>query len=178
MITFIRTRPVPMSTFSVYYDLTTKIISAVVCVPLLFLTVVFHSAFIGGLAFCVVGLAYAYSPRGYVVSGQSITVKRLIGSVKIPLQGVREARIATPDDLSYCVRLWGSGGLFGYYGRFRTARLGRCTFYVTDRNNLVVVKTAAKTVLFSPDDVDGFLSAIQTETPSLQDPASESISEG
>jgi hypothetical protein len=151
--------------FSVTYDLTTTIISSFVCISLIVLTTMTHSAFVGGLAFCVLGLAYAYSPRQYVVSGHSITVKRLIGRVHIPLEGLREARISTPDDVTYCIRLWGSGGLFGYYGRFRTAKLGRCTWYVTDRTNTVVVRTVAKTALFSPDDIDGFLDAIRTANP-------------
>jgi hypothetical protein len=166
-----------MSTFSASYDFTTKIISAFVCVPLLVLTLVFHSVFIGVLAICVVGLSHAYSPRGYVVSGESITVRRLIGNVNIPLQGVREARITTPDDMRFCMRLWGSGGLFGYYGRFSTAKLGRSTWYVTDRKNMVVVRTAATTVLFSPDDINGFLAAIGTVNPMPFEAASEPAGE-
>jgi hypothetical protein len=146
--------------FSVTYDLTTTIISSFVFISLIVLTMMTHSVFVGGLAFCVLGLAYAYSPQEYVVSGDSITVRRLIGRVHIPLDGLREARITTPDDVTYCIRLWGSGGLFGYYGRFRTAKLGRCTWYVTDRKNTVVVRTNAKTVLFSPDDIDGFLESV------------------
>jgi len=82
------------------------------------------------------GLGLRILSAGYVVLGQSITVKRLIGSIKIPLQGVREARIATPDDLSFL------------------------------------------TVLFSPDDVDGFLSAIRMKIPDLQYPANLAIGGG
>ena len=50
-------------------------------------------------------LCYAYSPRKYAISEQSIVVKRLIGDVRIPLDNVREVRAATPDDFQGCVRL-------------------------------------------------------------------------
>ena len=39
-------------------------------------------------------LSYAWSPRGYEVGEQCITVKRLIASVRIPLVGVRQLRPA------------------------------------------------------------------------------------
>ena len=64
-----------------------------------------------------------------------------------------------------CIRLWGSGGLFGYYGLFSTAKLGKSTWYVTNRSNAVVLITAAKTILFSPDDPKEFLAAIRSATP-------------
>ena len=74
-------------------------------------------------------------------------------------------RRATPDDLRRAIRLRGSGGLFGYYGLFRSAKLGKFKAYVTDKNNRVVVITGSKTALFSPDDVDGFLNAIRAAAP-------------
>ncbi|MBV9770294.1 MAG: hypothetical protein JOZ32_12035, partial [Bryobacterales bacterium] len=37
------------------------------------------------------------------------------------------------------------GGLFGYYGLFTTAKLGKSTWYVTKRENGVVVIAGAKT---------------------------------
>jgi hypothetical protein len=120
-----------------------------------------------GLSLLILAVAYAYSPRGYGFSEQSLVVKRLIGDVAIPLEDVRAARRVTSDDLRGCMRLWGSGGLFGYYGLFRTSFLGRCTWYVTNRQKMVVLVTGSKTALFSPDDVDGFLAAIPGVPPTL-----------
>lgn len=81
------------------------------------------------------------------------------------LDDVREVRHATPEDSRGCVRLWGSGGFFGYYGLFRSAALGSFTAYLTSRTNNVVVVTGSKTALLSPDDVEGFLSAIRAVAP-------------
>jgi hypothetical protein len=145
--------------FSASLDRTTKIVSAGLCVGLAVLWFVLHVAFLGLLIVPIVLLGYAWSPRGYVVANGAITIRRLIGSVTIPLTQVSGARRATEDDLRGCIRLFGSGGLFGYYGKFRTSKLGVCTWYVTNRGNMVVL-TGAKTILVSPDDVSGFLAAL------------------
>ena len=86
-----------------------------------------HSVVAGCLSAVIVVGAYAWSPRGYAVAERSITVNRLIGNVRIPLDSIRELRAATADDFRGCLRLFGNGGLFGYYGLFRTSKLGKST---------------------------------------------------
>jgi hypothetical protein len=151
----------PDRSFSASYDSTTKVISAVAVILSLAIVVATHSAVAGGLCALIVVGAYAWSPRGYAVAERSITVNRLIGNVRIPLDVVREIRAATADDFRGCLKLFGDGGLFGYYGLFRTSKLGKSTWYVTNRSKAVVVITGARTMLFSPDEVDGFITTIQ-----------------
>src|ERR1039458_4503828 len=147
-------------TFAASYDLTTKIVSTVVCVMMLAIAFGIDSWIVGAIALLSILVAYAYSPRSYCVSGQSVRILRLAGSVDLPLDPVREARRATRQDLRGCIRLWGSGGLFGYYGLFRTSVLGKSTWYMTNRANAVVLRSGTKTVLLSPDDVDVCLGAL------------------
>jgi hypothetical protein len=164
---FYNNMPPGQAEFSVAYDRTTRIVSAVVCALLLVVGIAVHSIWIGGLLVVIVILGFAYSPRGYTISEHAVTVKRLIGNVRFPLERVREARRTTADDLRGCIRLWGSGGFFGYYGLFHTSKLGSCRWYVTNRRNTVVVIAGGKTALFSPDDVDGFLAAMPAGAPSM-----------
>ena len=163
------------ASFHASYDKSTKLISAGIFVLLLVLTAVIPSVLVGPLAALLLLGAYAWSPRNYSISDRSIVVKRLIGSVRIPLDGIREARIATPDDFRDCYRLFGNGGLFGYYGQFSTAKLGNCTWYVTNRSNAVVVVAGAKTAVFSPDETDGFLAAIHASVPVPKAPQAEPL---
>ena len=151
--------------FSASYDTTTKVISAVTLVVFVVIVLATHSVAAACLTALIVIGAYAWSPRGYAVTGGSIEVNRLIGNARIPLDGVRSVRAATADDFRGCLRLFGNGGLFGYYGLFRTSKLGKSTWYVTNRGKAVVVVTSEKTALFSPDDVDGFIAAIGAPTP-------------
>src|ERR1039458_8042634 len=99
--------------FSASFDRTTKIISGLVCLVLLAVVIAVHNVVASVLALLVLAVSVAYSPRGYVLDGRLILVQRLAGAARIPLDDVREARRATPDDFRGCVRLWGSGGLFG-----------------------------------------------------------------
>jgi hypothetical protein len=119
-------------TYSASYDRNTKILSTVVCLGLLAVIVIVHNLVLTCLSLLVIVLCFAYSPRGYVLAGRSILVKRLAGTIRIPIDELREARRATPDDFRGGIRLWGSGGLFGYYGLFSTAKLGRSSWYVTE----------------------------------------------
>jgi Bacterial PH domain len=151
--------------FSASYDTTTKIISGIVTALLVVVAVVTHSVIAACVSAAIVIGAYAWSPRGYAVSNGSIEVNRLIGTARIPLGGLSEARVATRDDFRGCLRLFGNGGLFGYYGLFQTSKLGKSTWYVTNRGKAVVVVTGEKTVLFSPDDVAGFIAAIGAPAP-------------
>jgi hypothetical protein len=157
--------PTSNSQFSTPYDATTKIMSSVVCVLLVVVAALTHSTLVSCIGAALLFLAFAFSPRQYLIQDRSVVVKRGIGKVTISLDGIREARVATTDDLRGAYRLWASGGLFGYYGLFSTPKLGNCWWYVTNRRNAVVVVTAEKTTLFSPNDVTGFLAAIQAALP-------------
>ena len=147
------------------YDTTTRIASILMIAVVAVVALATRSAIAVGIGVLIVALAYAWSPRGYVVAGRAVTVRRLIGNVRIPLDGIREARTATRDDLGGAIRLFGDGGLFGYYGLFRTSRLGKCSWYLTDRSRALVVITAGRTALFSPADREGFLAAIRANIP-------------
>jgi len=153
------------SEFSASYDKLTKVVSTIVCALVMLIPIEFHTAPLGplvaGLGLFALVLAYAYSPRGYRVAERAVTVRRLIGDARIPLEDLREVRTGSADDFTGCIRLWGSGGLFGYYGVFRTSKLGKCTWYVTNRSKRVVVVTGTKTVVLSPDAPDRFVGAIQ-----------------
>jgi hypothetical protein len=159
-----------LRSFSTSYDSRTKVISAAICVLLAAIAIAIHSLLVAGIGAAIILLSYAFSPRAYSVTDTSILVHRLIGAVRVPLDGLQEVRIATCDDFRGAIRLWGDGGLFGYYGLFRTSSLGKCWWYVTKMQNAVVVVTVHKTALFSPDDVDGFLAAIRVAMPVSQVP--------
>ena len=154
--------------FSAPYDKLTVGVTLVVIALGVVLVFITKMPLVAALSALLLIGAYAWSPRGFTVDDDAIFVRRLIGSVRIPLAGVREARPATSEDFRGALRLWGNGGLFGYYGFFRTWKLGRCKWYVTDRGRGVVVVTAARTYVLSPGDVEGFLGAVHEAVPASQ----------
>jgi hypothetical protein len=151
--------------FTVSYDTAVKAISAAIMAILVVVAWASQSGMTWAVGALIVLLCFAWSPRGYRVENRWIVVNRLAGKARIALDDVREVRETTGDDFTGCIRLFGNGGVFGYYGLFRTTKLGKTTWYLTNRKRSVLVVTGSKTVLFSPDDLEGFLAAIRSSVP-------------
>ena len=151
--------------FQASYDTMAKAVSGLVCAVVAIAAVATGSLLVGGFGVVFVLMSLAWSTKGYAIVEGQIVIRRWIGDVRIPLESVREARAAGGGDLAGCIRLFGNGGLFGYYGLFQTTKLGRCNWYVTNRDRAVVLITDVKTLVVSPDDVEGFLGAIPRSAP-------------
>ena len=163
--------------FPASYDSTTKIISTIAFLLLAGIAIATMNVIVAIVGATIIFLSYAYSPRGYAISDGSIVVKRLLGSVRIPLDDIREVRRATPDDFRGGIRLFGDGGLFGYYGLFQTSKLGKSHWYMTNRANGVVVIGRDKTYVLSPDNPDEFVAAIRPrQAPGVQQVGSLPVS--
>ncbi len=158
------------SEFGAAYDRTSKIISAVLCGMLVVVSAATGNAWVLGASVLLVLFCFAFSPRGYQVLPDALRVRRLAGAVRIPRSVIRSARKAQGDDLAGAIRLWGNGGLFGYYGIFRTTGLGTCRWYVTNRSNAVVLLTDSRPVVISPDDPESFLEALAVPASSGGEP--------
>ena len=105
-------------------------------------------------------LPYLMVPRGYVVSGKTVVVKRPLGEVRIILA---EAALRWKWTW-WGLRLFGSGGLYGYYGFFIFKGLGMVRMCATNRHNLVLVRDVnGRKYLLSPDEPERFIQ--QTQTP-------------
>lgn len=146
--------------FAAKYDRTTKIVSTAVIVILTLIAVFTQPVVVGIIGGITLLAAFGFSPQGYEVKGGRILIRRLLGNVAIPVGEIQRIRSATEDDLRGAVRVWGSGALFGYFGTFRTPKLGFSTWYVTNRAYCVVIETGSKKVVISPEGREGFLSAV------------------
>ena len=146
--------------FRASYDTTTKVISAAVFILFLVIAAGTHSVISEGIFALIFLASYAWSPTGYSVVDGDVVIKRLIGNVHIPVAGIREVRMATRDDLRGSMRVFGSGGLFGYYGLFRNSKLGESRWYVTDRSHSLVLVSDSGTAIVSPDDSAAFIAAL------------------
>ncbi|MGD0094915.1 MAG: PH domain-containing protein [Terracidiphilus sp.] len=129
---------------------------------LLIVSLLTKSAVIGALGLGVIVLTYLFSPRSYQITDRFLLVKRWVGNVRVPLESIHELRLATADDIRASIRLWASYGLFGYYGLFKTAQLGRCKWYMRNREKPVILVTGNGTLLLGPDDALGFLAAVRS----------------
>jgi len=101
-----------------------------------------------------------FSPRGYELTASGIVVRRMLRSFEIPYGEIVEARRAGWSWKH--LRLGGSGGLYGYFGLYTFKDLGRVWAYVTNRHNIVLIKTrSGAQYLLSPEDPDTFLKTLE-----------------
>jgi len=91
-----------------------------------------------------------------------LIIKRIIGDFKVERKKI--LKVIHPDRsyLSFVVRVFGNGGLFGYTGYFWNKSFGKMHWFVTQRKNYVVIDIGTKRkIVLSPDDYDGLIDALQ-----------------
>lgn len=102
---------------------------------------------VGGL----VGIGiYFWAPRYYLIADNAIMINRLIGNVVILKSSIKSIEVV--EKLSNQTRLFGSGGLFGYFGIFKLNKGERAHLYCTRLEQLIVIKTTEKIIILSPND--------------------------
>lgn len=104
-------------------------------------------------------LGVLLAPRGYAMDGHHLVIHRLIRPIEIPLRSIRSVEPIQETHLAGTSRTLGSGGFFGYYGRFRNQTLGDFRMYATRGVGYVLVQADEPYVL-TPDVPDSFIVAV------------------
>jgi hypothetical protein len=104
----------------------------------------------------IVACVVPFMVRGYVLRDDELLIERLGWSNHVPLNSIVSA-VAQPDAVRGSVRLFGSGGLFGFFGWFRNGRLGVYRAYGTDPKRCVIVKLTNRIIVVTPDDPTQFV---------------------
>jgi len=103
-----------------------------------------------------------WAPIKYIVTEQKIIIKRIGPEIAIPLADVYAvSRIPYNEVFCSAIRTMGCGGMFGIYGNFKSASMGKFKVYMTRRDKLVLVRTPDKPFVLTPDDPEGFIDALQ-----------------
>jgi hypothetical protein len=114
---------------------------------------------------CVVvllALTILFKPLYYVIQEDYIVIKRLIGSIKIPISSVTDIWFEKEKKgLGIKIRLLGVGGFLGFFGIYNSTKLGIIYMYATKLTGLIVIKSE-KTYVISPENPEDFLLTINT----------------
>jgi len=113
----------------------------------------------------ILPLAWALAPRALVLRGGSLVVDRPVRPVEIPLGGIRAVGRVTRQEVGGMVRTWGSGGAFGYYGRYLCRGLGAVRLAATRRDGFVVIDADGARWLVTPDVPDALVAALLRAAP-------------
>jgi len=116
------------------------------------------TAIILGIAF--VG-SFCLSTLKYTINENSLVIVTPLYNKTIRKKDIFRVDLVNRKDLGFMIRLFGNGGLFGYYGWYRAANLGKFFFYGTQMKNLILIQmnTGSK-YMITPDDTS-ILSELQ-----------------
>jgi len=165
------------SSFSLSWDGLIKGMTAGVSLLLIMLMVIFALVLdnltltvgIMVLFVCILLMPLLWAPQGYAVKGNLVTVRRRIGEAEISVAKAPERWKWT----WWGVRLFGSGGLYGYFGHFMFKGIGRVRMYAANRHSLVLlVDEKGNKTLVSPNEPERFIQQLGKSLPKV---ASESV---
>ncbi|RLF18596.1 MAG: hypothetical protein DRZ82_07960 [Thermoprotei archaeon] len=102
-------------------------------------------------------ITYLLSPREYQLTRDAIIVKKTIGTIRIPYKAIKSIEIIRKLP-GKGIRLWASGGLYGFFGLFYFKDYGKVRVYVTNRHKVVLIRMKDDVpYMISPKDPKEFL---------------------
>ena len=86
---------------------------------------------------------YSYillSPKGYKVTDTGVILTRLYKPIYIPMKEILSINTVDAKDLKGTIRLLGSSGFYGYWGKFRNAKYGTFYMHALKNQNMLCIK--------------------------------------
>jgi hypothetical protein len=155
--------------FTTQMDNTVKIITTIVHFAILPIPIVLY--FKAGIELALLNvlilgvlfsLTYVLRPYQYVIDELGISVHKQLWPKKIPFHNIASIETIAYKELKVRLRLWGSGGLWGWFGFFLSAEYGTLNMQITEKNNLLLVTTKdEKYIVLSPTQVIAFAEAVK-----------------
>ena len=91
------------------------------------------------LLFPVLVMIWGVHPLHYSLTDYSIVIKRPFGSVTIPYKTIDDVKIIQIFELGVLMRMFGSGGLFGYLGLYHSSIMGRFMMWSSNKEDLILI---------------------------------------
>ena len=104
-------------------------------------------------------LTYGFAPSSYSMVDDAIVIQRkLFGERRIPLSDVSAISIISKEQMKGSIRTFGVGGLFGFFGHFRSRDLGAFRMYGSRWSNFVLIELKnGKKILITPDETSAMI---------------------
>lgn len=118
-------------------------------------------------------LAYASSPLSYRLDERMLRIeRRALWPVNVPLSQVTAYGPLYRTALQGAIRLYGTGGFFGWSGRYQAKMIGKCSMHATNLDRLIMIQRRhRRPLLISPDDPEAFLRGLRAQYETIVIPA-------
>lgn len=104
-----------------------------------------------GFFVLTLGSAWACHPTSYEVNENGLLIHRPIGALTISKDKIVNIELIDPAKLRFGMRLFASGGFFGYFGLYSANSIGRYIRYTGHSKNLIMIETEKKRYVIGPD---------------------------
>lgn len=102
---------------------------------------------------------YAFSERilGYELTNEGIKIFKKNNSEFIKKESIIEIKPIDYKDIRFSIRTFGIGGIFSLSGSFKNKKYGEMTWYITRKDQLLMIVTSKQQYVISPDESELFL---------------------
>jgi hypothetical protein len=108
-------------------------------------------------------VAFAFRPIDYLITTDELIIHRPLLNVHIKRADIKSVELIDRQKIVGSFRIFGSGGLFGYYGVFKSFPLGSMTWYATSRRHPILIKTTdGRRIVISPDNAPDVVDEFST----------------
>jgi hypothetical protein len=121
-------------------------------------TIIFTLILVGSLLV----IAFLIRPNNYSISSDKLLIHRILDDVEIGRNNIKSVQEIDESQVKNSIRTFGVGGFFGSFGKFWNSKLGKMTWYVTRKNNFVLVETKdQKKIILTPDKPEEFVASFK-----------------
>ncbi len=113
-----------------------------------------------GLPLCILIASVFFMVRGYVLSRESILIKRFGWDSQLELKGLLSVEY-DPAATKGSIRTFGNGGMFAFSGKFWNRKLGLYSAYITDFRLSVVLYFDDHVIVISPENPQLFIAELK-----------------
>jgi hypothetical protein len=116
----------------------------------------------------VVVVPYLMHVNNYELNSEGVKINTPLRSKRIRFEDIESVIVCNYDQLGITIRLFGSGGVWGYFGIFYSREFGRIAFNATSlTRTLILLKGKRKKIIISPDNAENFVKGMQDLVPGL-----------
>lgn len=106
-------------------------------------------------------IPYIFHPIEYIVTEQEIIIVRIVKNIHIAKSSIAEVSLLPDDVFRKSYRVLGDAGFFGYFGTYSNDTIGTMYWYCSKLSNGVLLTTADKKIVITPDQYEKFINEIR-----------------
>ncbi len=102
-------------------------------------------------------ITWGIHPTKYLITDNMVIIKRPFGNIRLAIGDITLIEQLGPEQMGFSIRMFASGGLFGYLGIFRSDKLGTYSMWSTNIKDQVLLIVNGKKIVISPSNPQAFV---------------------